>query len=147
VIWLDVLRADTPKGAERARGSFTDARVWQVHDGARASGRAVAPLVRMPDMRAVAKAQGMTLDELEAIYHSDFVRGPPCAFDMVLLYGPEASWKEGQAPPAPREWRTQLDPDTYPGLDPAHVRFGDEMAADLKRLLGELLAEEQGGER
>lgn len=138
VVWVDVLAADGPEGAERSAQLFDDPRVRQFHDGSRRAARALAGFVGMPSMRTLSEARDIPIADLEDVYLHDFVHGAPAAFDSVLFFAPEAEWTD--EPPAPVDWVTQLDPGMFVGIDPEHFRYGDELAARLRDIATDLLA-------
>lgn len=139
VVWTDVLAEDGAAGAERSSTIFAgDPRVTQFYDPERVVGRFLAPLVAMPSMADAARAQGVPLADFEGAMSAAFVHGPPCVFDTLFFFGGEAVW--GDAPPTPRDWVTQLDPQVFVGIDPQRFRFGPELRARVGELAAQLLA-------
>ena len=83
VVWLPMLRTDDEKAAGQYAAAFTDVRVSQVWDGARASGELLK------------KTLGLNRT----------------AWDVYLLYAPGVKWT-ADAPPAPTFWMHQLRADS-----------------------------------
>lgn len=138
VVWTDVLAEDGAAGARRSSAIFAgDPRAVQFHDPERVVGRTLAPLVRMPSMAEAARALGVPLTDFERSMSPAYVHGPPCVFDTLFFFDGEAVW--GDAPPAPLDWVTQLDPGVYPGIDPERFRYGPELRARVGELAARLL--------
>lgn len=55
------------------------------------------------------------------------------ASDMYLLYERRVQW--AALPPLPMEWAHQLDPSW---ADPAHFRWGDALADELRRMMTQI---------
>ncbi len=87
LVWIPMLPADTLYDAIAQSEVFQDERVFQYWDGDRVFGRLVSQTLKLSD---------------------------PIAWDIYLLYSPEAGWKDGSLP-VPHFWMHQLNerPDLY----------------------------------
>lgn len=107
VVWLPVLRSDTPETASEASADLAPAplRAWWLSNNNPAE--------------AFAPAIGLQRNHL--------------AWDIVLVYGPDARW-EGSTPPTPAAWWHQLG-----GEDPTR-KMGPDLEARLLEAVNGLKA-------
>jgi hypothetical protein len=79
VVWIPAIAGDDYAAALRSLAKIHDDRSRHYWDGSQALGEAFAPVLEIRSQMA---------------------------WDVYLLYGPDAEWKSG--PPAPAEWLHQL---------------------------------------
>lgn len=132
IVWVDVLSSDSAVEAGKSAGLFDDPRVRQFHDSARKAGRAFAPHTGLDSLAEILERAEVPAEKLYARFQKDFVHGSACVFDSVFVFGADTTWDE--AAPAALDWATQLDPDTYTGIDRGRWFWGDDFRGELARL-------------
>ena len=100
-VWVPILSSDEASRVGKATTRLPDARVSHYWDG---NGELV---------KAYARVLGL---------------GERPAWDVYLLYGPEAEWKTD--PPTPDSWMHQLS-----GVDESRLLKGETLAAELAALV------------
>lgn len=100
-VWVPILDSDEEKTVGRATARLADSRVSHYWDGK---------------------------GELVKSYARVLALGDRPAWDVYLLFGPEAEWKTD--PPAPDSWMHQLR-----GVDEGRLLKGEALAAELKVLV------------
>jgi hypothetical protein len=100
VVWIPAIGGDDYAAAVRSLGKIEDARARHYWDGAQELGDAFSPVL---GLRA------------------------RMAWDVYLLYGPDAEWKDG--PSAPASWLHQLS-----GEDPDRKLSEERLEEEIARL-------------
>lgn len=100
-VWVPILDADEETAVAKATTRLPDSRVSHYWDGK---------------------------GELVKSYAHVLALGERPAWDVYLLYGPEAEWKGD--PPAPDSWMHQLR-----GVDESRFLKGETLAAELAALV------------
>jgi len=100
VVWIPAIAGDDYGAAVRSLAKIYDDRSRHYWDGSQSLGEAFAPVLEIRSKMA---------------------------WDVYLLYGPDAEWKD--APPAPAEWLHQL-----PGENPDRVLSEDLLERAIAKL-------------
>jgi hypothetical protein len=100
--------------------------VWVPILGSDEEARVAKATTRLPDARVSHYWDGK--GELVKTYARVLALGERPAWDVYLLYGPDAEWKTD--PPAPDSWMHQLR-----GVDESRLLKGETLAAELAALV------------
>ena len=100
-VWVPIIWSDFERSVPGATRRLRDQRVSHYWDGQGELVRGYSSVLGLPDEQP--------------------------AWDVYLLYGPDAEW--GNAPPAPTFWMHQL------GIDEERQFDGTKLAAELNKLL------------
>ncbi len=136
VVWTRIFPDDDATAVAKATAIVHGPGVRHYFDPVRRIGEALASTIDMPTVEELCKKMGRDTETMEGVFEPSYVNGKAAVFDSCLFFQAGVDWKD--KPPAPTEWVTQLDPETWPGIEKKRFRFGDALSAELTRFVKEL---------